>query len=50
MDFEVHYFIEDQIWQVEIKAGSKSFIGMEYTLPHTGSFVAISALQKSKKG
>ena len=49
MGFEVHYLVGDQMWQVEIKVGSKSFIGKEYELPHAGSFAAISALQKIKK-
>jgi hypothetical protein len=37
------------MWQVEIKVGSKSFIGKEYELPLAGSLAAISALQKIKK-
>ena len=49
MDFEVHSLVEDQMWQVEIKVGSKSFIGKEYELPLAGSLTAISALQKIKK-
>ena len=49
MGFEVHYLVGDQMWQVEIKVGSKSFIGKEYELPHAGSLAAISALQKIKK-
>ena len=35
---------------LEIKVGSKSFIGKEYELPHAGLLAAISALQKIKKG
>jgi len=50
MGFEVHYLVEDQMWQVEINVGSKSFFGKEYELPHAGSLVAISALQEIKKG
>jgi hypothetical protein len=49
MGFEVHSLVEDQMWQVEIKVGSKSFIGKEYELPHAGLLAAISALQKIKK-
>ena len=49
MGFEVHYLVGDQMWQVEIKVGSKSFIGKEYELPLAGSLAAISALQKIKK-
>jgi hypothetical protein len=49
MGFEFHSFVEDQMWQVEIKVGSKSFIGKEYELPLAGSLAAISALQKIKK-
>ena len=49
MGFEIHYLVGDQTWQVEIKVGSKSFIGKEYELPHAGSLAAISALQKIKK-
>lgn len=49
MGFEVHYLVGDQMWQVEIKVGSKSFIGKEYELPHAGSLGAIPALQKIKK-
>ena len=49
MGFEVQYLVEDPMWQVEIKVGSKSFIGKEYELPHAGSLAAISALQKIKK-
>ena len=49
MGFEFHSFVEDQMWQVEIKVGSKSFIGKEYELPHAGLLAAISALQKIKK-
>ena len=48
--FEVHSLVEDQIWQVEIKVGSKIFIGKEYDLPLAGLLAAISALQKVKKG
>ena len=48
--FNVHSFVEDQMWQVEIKVGSKSFIGKEYDLPLAGLLAAISALQKIKKG
>ena len=48
--FEVHSLVEDRMWQVEIKVGSKSFIGKEYELPLAGSLAAISALQKIKKG
>lgn len=50
MGFEVHFLVEDQMWQVEIKVGSKSFVGKEYELPHAGSLAAISALQEIKKG
>ena len=49
MGFEFHSVVEDQLWQVESKVGSKSFIGKEYELPHAGSLAAISALQKIKK-
>ena len=49
MGFEVHYLAGDQMWQVEIKVGSKSFIGKEYELPLAVSLAAISALQKIKK-
>ena len=49
MGFEVHYLVGDQMWQVEIEVGSKSFIGKKYELPHAGSLAAISALQKIKK-
>jgi hypothetical protein len=49
MVFEVPHLIEDQMWQVEIKVGSKSFIGKEYELPLDGVLAAISALQKIKK-
>jgi hypothetical protein len=49
MDFEVHYLVGNQMFQVEIKVGSKSFIGKEYELPLAGSLAAISALQKIKK-
>ena len=44
MGFEVHYLVGDQMWQVEIKVCSKSFIGKEYDLPLAGSLAAISAL------
>ena len=47
--FEVHSLVEDRMWQVEIKVGSKSFIGKEYELTLAGSLAAISALQKIKK-
>jgi hypothetical protein len=40
MGFEFHSFVEDQMWQVEIKVGSKSFIGKKYVLPHTGPLAA----------
>ncbi len=50
MGFEIQYLVEDQMWLVEIKVGSKSFIGQEYELPHAGSLAAISALQEIKKG
>ena len=49
MGFECHSFVEVHMWQVEIKVGSKSFIGKEYELPHAGSLAAISALQKLRK-
>ena len=48
--FEVHSLVDDRMWQVEIKVGSKSFIGKEYELTLAGSLAAISALQKIKKG
>ena len=48
--FEIHDLVGDQMWQVEIKVGSKSFFGKEYELPHAGSLAAISALQEIKKG
>jgi len=50
MGFEVHSPVEDPMWQVEIKVGSKSFIVKEYELPLAGSLAAISALPKIKKG
>lgn len=50
MGFEVHYLVGDQMWQVEINVGSKSFFGKEYELPHAGSLAAIPALQEIKKG
>jgi hypothetical protein len=50
MGFEVHSLVEDQMWQVKIKVGSKSFIVKEYELPLAGSLAAISALSTIKKG
>ena len=47
--FEIHDLVGDQMSPVEIKVGSKSFIGKEYELPHAGSLAAISALQKLRK-
>lgn len=50
MGFEASYLVEDQMWQVVIKVGAKSFVGKEYELPHAGSLAAITALQELKKG
>jgi len=50
MSFESRYLVEEQMWQVMIKVGDKSFVGTEYELPHAGSLAAIPALLEIKKG
>jgi hypothetical protein len=48
--FEIHDLVGDQMSPVEIKVGSKSFIGKEYELPNAGLLEAILAIQEIKKG
>lgn len=50
MNFVASYRTEDQMWEVKIQVGGKSFAGKDYELPHAGSRVAIPALREIKKG